>query len=170
MATEQQASYNAILGVAGIWPRIRGGQRLTISSRIVSKLAFVLSKYGSPSADVTFEIRKVSDNSLIMSKVWGSAADLQASGSEQLEEVEFNTPTFINEEVRICVLYSADISNFRVELHYQNTDVKASELLAYQNTEGGAWTDIVEYDAAYRYTYNSIVAPTVTTDPATEIT
>jgi len=151
MATEQQASYNAVLIVAGILPRVRGGQRLTISGRIVSKLAFVLSKNGLPTGNVTFEIRKVaSPYALIASKVWGTADGLQVSGSEQLEEVEFDSPIYINEEVRAVVYYPTSLSNYRVELHYQNTDVKASEQLTFY---GSSWTDSPTADCAYRYTY-----------------
>lgn len=170
MATEEQTSYNADIIISGRLPRVQAGQRVTITNRIVSKLAFVLHKLGSPVGNVTFQILKVSDNSIIVQKVWGNAADLQTDGNEQLEEVEFTTPTFINEEVRLIVYYPEDdIENYRIELHYQNTDVKADELLTYRPTLDSGWTDAGDYDAAYRYTYEEGTAPTVTTQVVTNI-
>ena len=153
MATEEQTSYNAILSIAGFYPRFRGGQKLTISNRTVSKLAFVLNKYGSPTGDVTFEIIQVaSPFATLASKVWGSAASLQTEGNEQWEEVEFGTPVAINEEVRAVVYYPDSLSNFRVRQHYQNTDVKASEQ---QTFFGSSWTDSPTADCAYKYTYTT---------------
>ncbi len=153
MAIEEQTSYNADLIIAG-FTRKYAGQRLTIVNRIVSKLAFVLHKFGSPAGDVTFQIRRISPtDELIAEKVWGSAADLQPAGSEQWEEVELDIPVLVNEEVRIVVYYPTNVSNFRVEMHYQNTDVKASELLSFRN---GGWTDSPTADCAYKYTYELV--------------
>ena len=168
MAIEEQTSYNVDIIISGA-ARVRAGQKLTITNRTVTKLAFVLHKSGSPTGNVTFEIRKVSGDTLIMSKVWGTADNLQTDGNEQLEEVEFDTPTFINEEVRAVVYYPADVSNYRVEQHYQNTDVKGAEEQTFW--QSGDWVDSPTADCAYKYTYNEggSTTPVVTTQAATDV-
>lgn len=163
MAIEQQTSYNADTIIAG-WIRDWAGQRLTITNRVVSKLAFILHKEGIPTGDVTFQIRRISGDGLIMEKVWGSAAGLPAEGSEAWVEVTFDTPTLINEEVSIRVSYPTSFSNYRVNLHFQSTDVKASEYLTF---DGGTAPSA---DAAYRYTYTVGATATVTTQAVTSIT
>jgi len=151
MGVEQQTEWDTKLGIAGTFPRVRGGQRLTIPGRTVTKLAFVLSKYSTPTGDVTFEIRRISPDEVIVSKVWGSAAGLQTNGNEQWEEAVLDTPTFIDEEVRIVVYYPDDVSNYRVQLGYKSSDVKADELFTFKPS--GAWVDSGTGDAAYKYEY-----------------
>jgi len=130
---------------------VRSGQRLTISDRKVAKLAFVMKKVGNPTGDITFTIRKVSDDAIIVSEVWGDASDLLTS--TEWEEVTFATPTIINEEVRISHEYAGgDGSNYIVST-FQAADVKADEREAryYASTE--SWYDDSNKDCCYRYTY-----------------
>lgn len=147
MATEEQTAYT--IGTylfAGT--RIRAGQRLTISNRTVSKLSLVLQKFGSPTGDVTFTIRKVSDDDILASKVWGDASAL--STEITWEEATFDSPVTINEEVRLLVEFnSGDDSNF-IRYYYQDTNIKADELRTYYIT---SYTDDSASDAAYIYTY-----------------
>jgi len=147
MATEEQTAYT--IGTylfAGT--RIRAGQRLTISNRIVSKLSLVLQKFGSPTGDVTFTIRKVSDDGILASKVWGDASAL--STEITWEEATFDSPVTINEEVRLLVEFnSGDDSNF-IRYYYQDTNIKADELRTYYIA---SYTDDSGSDAAYIYTY-----------------
>ncbi len=146
--TEEQTQHDSILYIRT--PLInRAGQRLTIAHRKVTNLAFVLSKYGSPTGSLTFEIRRVSDNSLIVSQVWGDISAL--TGSPVWREVVFDTPPTIDEEVRICAYYpGGNISN-RLTFYYKTGDIKANEhFTTYQNT---SWSDQTGNDAAYRYTY-----------------
>ncbi|GAI80476.1 unnamed protein product, partial [marine sediment metagenome] len=96
------------------------GQRLFIADRIVTKLAFPMSKYGSPEGDITFEIRRISDDGVIVSKLWGLAENLPAPLTWQ--EVEFDTPPTINEEVRIGVYFMGGTSQDLVQLRYIDTD------------------------------------------------
>ncbi len=132
------------------------GQRLTISDREVTKLAFLLFKSGNPTGDVTFTVRKVSDKSLIMSKVWGVAGDVPASATWL--EVTFDTPTTINEEVRILVEHSGyNDANFLV-FRCQTTDVKADEM--WTRGSVGAPVDMAAWDGAYKYTYGEAAAET----------
>ncbi|TET84398.1 MAG: hypothetical protein E3J36_01335, partial [Candidatus Nealsonbacteria bacterium] len=145
--TEKQTKHNTDMVIASDW-RTKVGQKLSISNRRVTKLAFILRKEGSPAENVTFEIRRVSDDSLICSKVWGAANDLPTEND--WVEVEFDTPQTINEEVRILVDYPGADGTNRVILRYQNTDVKADEC---ETDNTGGWQDRTDYDAAYRYTF-----------------
>ncbi|MBA7545125.1 hypothetical protein ES705_37488 [subsurface metagenome] len=146
--TEEQTVHHYALNLYTTFKR-RVGQRLTISNRKVTKLGFWLSRSGNPPGDVTFEIRRVSDDSLITSKVWGPAIDLLPVTN--YEELEFPDPPIIDEEVRICVYYlGGDGSNF-VRVRYENADVKADEYLTQMpNT---TWVDITGFDCAYRYKF-----------------
>ena len=144
MAVEEQLLYNSETAVQTA--RIRSGQRLTIPNRKVTKLGFWLRKRNNPTGDVAFEIRKVSNNDLIVSKVWGDASGLQ--DPVNYEEVTFDTPATINEEVRICIYYPFGDLTDNIRMNYQNTDVKGSEVYTY-----GGWEDWPDHDGAYRYTY-----------------
>lgn len=151
MATEEQTSHNAYTGLQQFY-RKRAGQRLTIPNREVTKLSFPLYKTGSPTGNVTFTIRKVSDDSIIASKVWGNASAL--SGDITWYEATLDSPVTVNEEVRILVEFASgdsDSSNY-VCYRYQNTDVKASEQLTRYVS---SYNDVADsgYDGAYIYTY-----------------
>ena len=149
--TEEQTEHNVSTPLYGSYRR-RAGQRLTISNRTVTKLGFWLLKANLPTGDVTFEIRKVSDDSLICSKVWGDAGDLTVIATYC--EVEFDTPPTINEEVRICVLFlGGDPSNV-FYARIQDTDVKADEYTSLMLDT--TWTDITTADCAYRYKYYEV--------------
>lgn len=148
-ATEEQTQYDFFVDLATGYQEY-GGQKLTISNRTVKKLGFWLKKYGNPTGDITFEIRKVSDDSLINSKVWGDAGDLTIT--DTYEEVEFDTPQTINEEVRILVYSPGDLYGNNVRVGYLNDDVKADECYTYGKPAG--WHDKTVQDFAYRYTYS----------------
>ena len=148
MAVEEQTQYDSSIGMFSAQV-IRDGQRLTIPNRLVTNLGFWLHKSGSPSGDVTFTIRKVSDDSIINSKVWGAATGLEAGPT--YEEVEFDTPVTINQEVRIACEFSGGNADNRVFLNLQNADVKANECRSYHYE--GEWSDVGNNDDAYRYTY-----------------
>lgn len=142
--TEEQTTSNSDswLRSAG-WTR--GGQKLTISGRTVTKLGFWLKKTSSPSGDVTFTIRRVSNDSIIVSKVWGDASTLPTSST--YKEVTFDSPVLINEEVRILVEYSGPEY---VLARWNDGDVKADE-----NAQqyAGSYTNYANWDYAYIYTY-----------------
>ena len=156
MAVEEQILYTSGYAI-NYHNDGRGGQRCTISLREVSKLAFLIKKRGSPTGNVTMCIRKVSDDSVIVSKVWGLANDL--STSVGFVEVTFDAPTLINEEVRLSCECDVQPYGNDVFYYYQNTDVKPLE----QHTRfiAAAWADQAGEDCAYRYTYDAPPGPTV---------
>lgn len=158
LGQEQQVANNAALpmfALGGIAP-IRAGQRRTISNSKVTGVAFLLYKYGSPDGNVTFTIRKVSDDSIIQSKVWGAANSLPTSAT--WEKVMFDSPTNINEEVRVQCEYGGGTLFNRINLRYQNTNVKSGELFT---SYISSYTDNANYDAAYMYLYDASGANTV---------
>lgn len=147
---EQTASNYDIPTYANYYPR--AGQRLTIANRKVTKIAFPLKKSASPTGDVTFTIRKVSDDSIIVSKVWGDAADLPTGTT--WEEVVLDTPTLVNEEVRLLWEFNGGDSGNPVVGRFQASDVKAGE---YRTTyHSGAWEDRTDHDGTYRYKYYEV--------------
>ena len=167
MATEEQTTYDSIAGISGeSGGTIRWGQRLTITNRIVSKLSFPLSKLNSPTGNITFTIRKVSDDSIIMSKVWADASTLPTYPTIQWKEVTFDTATHVNEEVRISFEFSGgDVSN-QVVGFFNNGDIEASAVKTQYIT---SWSDDADDDAPYIYTYSEWYE-TFPTDPITRVT
>ncbi|MBA7564962.1 hypothetical protein ES708_06631 [subsurface metagenome] len=145
----------------------RGGQKLIIPNRKITHLGFWIWKLGAPTGDITFGIRRVSDDGLICSKVWGDASALQ--GAAAYEEVEFDTPPTINEEVRVYAEFLNGNATDRAALNIQKSDVKGNEHLTYYPE--GAWSDFyTDRDARYRMkNLLVILAPTVTTNLATAL-
>jgi len=133
---------------------IHGLDRETISNRTVTKLRLVLDKYGSPTGDITFTIRKVSDDSVMCSKVWGDASGLTTDPA--LYEVTFDTPTSVDEEVRILAEFAGGNVDNQVLEHVQASDVKADEYSTYYD---GSWNSLASYDTAYRYTWQEPAPP-----------
>ncbi len=148
--SEEQTSQDSFWMLLSGVVTIRAGQKLTISNRSVLTLSLLLKKQGSPTGDVTFTIRKVSDDSVILSKVWGDASGLQ--GSATWEKVTFDAAAAINEEVRMLAEYSnGDFLN-HVRIYYDSSDVKGGE--GFTKYANGAYTD-ESYDGAYKYEYIS---------------
>jgi hypothetical protein len=142
---------------AGQWSLIYGGagygQRLTITNRVVKKLSFPLQKIGSPgSGNITFQIRKVSDGSTIISKVWGDAQSIPVT--ETWEEVTFDTPTLINEEVRLTVINSGSGSAGNgIGVFWSGANVCSGNL--FTRSSGGTYSDDGSLrDAPFTYTYD----------------
>ena len=148
ISIEEQTTIDSVVSSAtGV---TRWGQRLTISDSWVTGLSFALSQSSSPSGDVTFTIRDLDDN-ILVSKVWGDSTDLATFSigfPGNRESVVFNSPVYINEEVRILAEYSGASA---VRWHYSASNVKADELRTYY--QGGSYTDISTSDDAYIYTY-----------------
>lgn len=139
----------------------RGGQKLTISNRQVTKLGFWLKKVNIPTGDVTLTIRKVSDDSVILSKLWGDAADLPTERA--YKEVEFDTPAVINEEVRISTEFVLGSAENQVTVAVKLSDVKAGE--QFTSYDAPTWAES-DYDCAYRYTYEEPPSPAAGGGPA----
>lgn len=168
MAVEEQVAYNLYQPI-DIALFTAMGQRLFILNRSVARLGFWLMRVdpGAIWGDVFFEINRVSDDSVIASKEWGLLADVPDIATYL--EVTFDTPAFINEEVRIYVRPTGANDTNYIGIYIQNADVKAAEVFCRFRVFTGAWEIVAGNDCAYRYTYTAVVAPTVTTDPATGI-
>ncbi len=127
----------------------KGGQRLTIPNRKVTKLAFKIAKEGSPTGDVDYAINRVSDDGEIVRQTLCNASEL--STEFEWHELEFNTPPTINEEVTIFVEFNAGDSSNRIRYIFMSIDVKANEY--HRRTFRGAWIERTGEDCAYRYKY-----------------
>ncbi len=147
---EEQTLYD---GLVFILPtRQKVGQRLTITNRLVTKLSFVLQRYGpGVGRDISFTIRRTIDNSLIASKVWGDASNVPTYPTWL--EVTFDTPAYVNEEVRILAEWPGSTYHptNNIRFYYQGADVKPGEV--FTREEDDAWGEPWPWDAAYRYTY-----------------
>ena len=163
MPTEEQTS------ITGQWSTISAGgsygQKLTIPNRTITKVSFPLAKLLSPVGTLWFDIWRASDGVLIVQKLWGYCADVPP-GMTWLE-VTLTAPTTINEEVYMMARAS-DTGVGGLKVYYLNTDSKPGECKAVR-TAGGVFTDRLDHEACYIYTYEAD-APSVTTDPATEVT
>lgn len=169
MATEEQTTldghFATVYGGAG------AGQRLTISNRVVTKLAFPLEKIGTPgSGNVAYHIKRVSDNSDLAYKVQGNVTAIPDSVTWL--EVTFATPVYINEEVRLLVInYGSGGPGNGLGIHaHWTSDIKAGEYF-FTRSAVGVYTDypVLGYDDGYIYTYETPATPTVTTQAVTAI-
>lgn len=167
MAEERQLEQNSSAPFYGgtAWTRV--GQKLTISNRSVSKLAFRTKKVGSPTGTITMTIRRTANDAILATVEWGSAANV--STSDGFIEGTFASPVTINEEVRIQMEWSgaAGDTNNKLEFQIATSDVKASEQVTrYDETYFATAT----WDATYIYTYTGGGSsnPTVTTQANTD--
>ena len=147
VASENQITWNLSTYLCS-GGALRHGQRLTIPNRTVTELGFALRLYGLPTGDITYTIRRVSDDSIILSKVWGDASSLNTTWN--LRWVIFDSPALIDEEVRIAVEFSGGDSSNRVEVIFQGSDVKADECRTRYTT---SWIEYGVHDSYYLYTY-----------------
>jgi len=163
--TEEQLDVSRLW--SGLTATTQWGQKLTIPDRIVSKLSFYLSRTGTPGGTLTFQIRKVSDDSLIVGKLWGNSNDI--STTAQWYEVTFGTPTRINDEVYLLAKATLGSAGDIIQIYDAEADVKAGENMV--RCISGVYTDYpANDDFGYIYTYElPVVAPTVSTDPATSV-
>jgi len=150
MALEVQLVTNATQTMVWDAGNQRVGQRLTISDRTVTGISFKMFKTGTPAGTLTFIIKKVSDGSTVASKLWGNIVDLPTSAA--WISVTFDTPVYINQEVRIYAevsIATQNASNCAI-ISINNTDVKAGENITFG---GGSWSQYTDQDCAYMYTY-----------------
>lgn len=149
MAVEEQTEHDVMFAHIYVG-KPRAGQKLTIANRKVTKLGFWICKIGSPTGDVTFAIRRVSDDSVILSKRWGDASELVPDVATY-EEVTFDSPTTINEDVRLSCEWAGPGGVDYIDI-YAAEDVKDDEYSCLY--DGSSWTAYTDYDLAYRYTYS----------------
>lgn len=128
----------------------KAGQRIDISGRRITKLAFKLKKVGAPTGPVTFEIRSVLYGVLAY-KEWGDAFNLGTSYAWC--EVTLDTPLEVDDEVRLLVDFTdGDESNY-VSMAFNSSSVVASEYMSGLFT--GSYIAAATYDAVYRYSYSA---------------
>lgn len=176
MAVEEQTDVSR--GFSSISQGTSFGQRLTITNRTVSKLSLYLIRVGSPGGTVTFSIRAVSGDTVLLTKLQGNANDISTSAAWY--EVEFDTPININEEVYLLVTSSSGgVGNLLNVYDSNGVSVKASEYMV-QRSAGGTYTRYdgtvngsngagLDSDFGYKYTYEISATPTVTTQAVTSI-
>jgi hypothetical protein len=132
MATEEQLLYDSDQYISDTYGD-KQCQRLTISNRYITKLAFYIKRVGTDNYEIYFGIWRVSDGSLITRSdtFYGSSL----TTSYQLVEKDLQTPNVVvNEEVRMGVCQSAAIGTTSItRIAYQSTDVKADEYRSKHN-------------------------------------
>jgi hypothetical protein len=137
-----------------VWSRL--GQRVTLNGTIAT-LTFPLAKTGSPTGDVTFAVRRVSDDSIIVSEVWWDVSELTDVWFTWYE-VAFDSPTFISEEVRLSCEWDGGNATDYVMYGYRTGSVATGESYTNYITVQHSWHDIGEAEeGAYAYTYGTIV-------------
>lgn len=149
--TEEQTTHNIESTICAGF-RTRWGQRLTIPNRKLTKLAFLIRKIGNPpGGPAYFEIRRVSDDSLIASESIGYPINLPTSLT--WIEVDLTDQPIINEEVRVYCRYEGGNQANSIGYARQNTDVKAGE---WSTDYLFVWGEAPTYDSTYRYKYYEV--------------
>ena len=154
MGVEEQSLYTGWIGISQSPSFPRWGQKLTIPGRTITRLGIRLSRTPYTEGNITFTIRRASDDSLLQSKVWGNVNLLPLHPSSILAEVIFDNPVLIAGEVYILV---ENPNPQLVYLYGTNYDIKPGECMAdygWWPDEGRfRYSDNGKYDLAYRYTY-----------------
>ena len=163
MTVEAQTAGAYIVDFAGsvAWDRIV--QRLTITNRKVSDLYFRTYRIGSPTGTITFAIRKVSDDSVIASTVWGNAGDVSTNTAGVWIGAKFTPAVDINQEVRIMMEWSGVVGTAGVNslsFFATGTSVVASQEVA-RKSGTAAYEATTEWDATYYYIYEAAATATV---------
>ncbi len=146
--TEEQTQHNDDI-VVGYPDYEKSGQRLTIPNRKITKLAFLMKKWGNPTGSLYFEIRRITPDELIYNQLVGDASSLPET-PEWIEKA-LDTPPTINEEVRILAHITDGTDANHGRMRAMDEDVKANEILTRWHTN--FWDETLTYDCAYRYKY-----------------
>jgi len=129
------------------------GQRLTISDRTVTKLAFRLKKTGNPTGtNVTFRIRQVAAPQAILASKTFPIASILLSPSVGWCEATLTAPVAVDEDVWLyCEYVDGTVADY-VSVSYNSVAVKPYEwFMLVDSVEGPVeYTDL---DCAYRYKY-----------------
>ena len=167
MAVEEQTDVGVLF--ASISGGSSWGQKLTITNRTVTKLSFYLIRVGSPGGILTFLIRAVSGDAILLTKLWGNSNNISTSAAWY--EVTFDSSLFINEEVYILATASAGSGGNLIQVYKTSSNVKDNEFVVSRNS-GGVYNEIRDPDdAPYIYTYDEggSTTPVVTTQAATDV-
>ncbi|MBA7480718.1 hypothetical protein ES707_16180 [subsurface metagenome] len=152
LKVEEQLQHDSYIGLSGQFEgKTWAGQHFWIPpNRKIATLAFLISKLGSPTGDVTFTIEEYPTDIPLLTKVWGDASDLPAAyPPAEWQEVEFDIPQFIDVIVRMQVKFSGgDAGNQVAFAFWSGGSVKPDEEYV-RDVEGVDPTS----DAAYRYKY-----------------
>jgi len=124
----------------------RYGTKITYSNTNIYRIGFSLRKQSGASGDITFTIRRTSDDSVLASSVWGDASSLDTANYTWCE-ADIG-PVTVNEEVRILVEFNGSGS---VDARFSSSDVWSSHI--YTDYSGGSYTDSALYDAVARIYY-----------------
>ncbi|GAI71681.1 unnamed protein product, partial [marine sediment metagenome] len=149
--TEEQTEHDAVNSMY-LGSNTKIGQRLTIPNRKVTKLGFWIYKTGSPTGDVTYEIRLVTGDELLCSQFVSLIQDLPEIVT--YTEIEFDDPQTINAEARIVVCFEAGSPGNALMVRKQNSDIKPGEYWC--RYKDAAWTPNPANDTAYRYKYYEV--------------
>jgi hypothetical protein len=125
----------------------RWGQRKTLTNKYVVGCGFLLNKVNNPTGNVYARIRKVSDDSIIVSKLLTLAENVAATATWY--DVTFDSLVYVNEEVRILCEYTSQDENNGLAVYEYQLDVKAGEYLSYYH---GGYDDFADHDATYHLT------------------
>lgn len=146
-------SYESQLDAPRAWSVMIGtnwGQRLTVENRFVSHLSFKLKREGNPGGTIQFHIRRVSDDALLVNKLWGNANDILTL--PDWYEVELDTPFLINEEVYLLAFASQGALMNAIIVYDSIVDVKSNEYMVFRRADG-TYINYPTQDFGYSYTY-----------------
>lgn len=148
--TEEQADYDSYIKLD---VNHGAGQRLTITKRTVTKLAFRLKKTGSPTGtNVTFRIRRATGDTAILA--WKTFPIASIGTVPAWCEVTLDPPLAVNEEVWIYCEHTDGTDSHYISVSYNSVAIKPEEWFMKVDPEDGP-VDFTDLDCAYRYKYTS---------------
>lgn len=147
--TEEQSSWDSVMSMSSVGI-IRAGQRITTRGKYLNALGFYLYKYNNPTGDVTFTVRRVSDDALLASVVLGDASALASYPNLTYYEVTLPLLVALTEDVRILVEFSGGDASNEIRIGLNSADIRTDGCFTYYDT---AYTDDSSSDCAYKMIY-----------------
>lgn len=112
----------------------------------LKSLGFYIKKVNNPTGNITFRVRKVSDDSILGEKLLGAAADI--TGSYVLYTVTFTPSVKLDTEVYLSLEFpGGDATNY-LFVQFSETDIYANEV---------AWKYLTSWVSCSPWDVNSVV-------------
>jgi hypothetical protein len=141
----QQVDRNGQAGL-GFTKNWRAGQKITVSSKTICKVAFLITKVGNPTGTAYVTIRKVSDDSVIeMSTDTLDVSTITPDPIYTFYEYIFDSE--LNEAVRFSLQYDGGTSSDFIRLGVYTSDAIIGIFTKYNGSE---WIDESDNEACIK--------------------
>jgi hypothetical protein len=127
----------------------RRAQHVNLTDTTLTSMSFYLCKINSPNGNVTFSVRNVTGDTVLWSEVWGDASTLTTGFTWY--QIVFDSPVYVNDDVRLCVEYYNGNSTDKVNTGYYGSNVGPGAYCSYASFSWSSDTSTREMNMKYTY-------------------